>query len=213
MSTLHVILLTSILCFGVTFLSGTLLMIPSVIAVFTIGKTLLYNQFDINDSIIKNFFRVFRGALPLLRFMPINLIILINSVGILAAAQLNMPIYCLICLMIMALLLTFIFYIAGFYVFIDHKVQLVEVAFAMFFKPTFLVSLFSGMVIFTLFFQAELAKILLVCGSLFLFIIEIVIFVHMLYYKQFKGIQEDEMDVDLISYAAERWSKVKNGTK
>lgn len=206
MSIVHVILFTSVLCFGITLLSGTLLMIPSITAAFVIGKTLIYNQFDINESIIKNFFKEFKKALSLLRFIPVNLIMLINIVGIIVAAKLDMMVYSILCLVIMSLLLTLVFYIAGFYVFVTHQMTLTEVAFSMFFKPTLLVPLFSAMVIFIFFFEALIAKILLVSGSFFLFIIELIIFLHMLYYKQLSGIKEEGEYAELVKYAVDKYT-------
>lgn len=208
MSAIHVILFTSVLCFGITLLSGTLLMIPSIAAAFVIGKTLIYNQFDINESIIKGFFKEFKKALCLLRFIPVNLIMLVNIAGIIVAAKLGMMIYSVLCLMIISLLLTMIFYIAGFHVFINHKLTLTEVAFCMFFKPTLLVPIFSGMVIFVFFFQALIAKILLVSGCFFLFIIELVIFLHMLYYKQLNGIEEEGEYAELVKYTMKKYTNL-----
>ncbi len=206
MSIVHVILFTSVLCFGITLLSGTLLMIPSITAAFVIGKTLIYNQFDINESIIKNFFKEFKKALSLLRFIPVNLIMLINIVGIIVAAKLDMMVYSILCLVIMSLLLTLVFYIAGFYVFVTEQMTLAEVAFSMFFKPTLLVPIFSAMVIFIFFFQTLIAKILLVSGSFFLFIIQLVIFLHMLYYKQLNGIKEEGEYAELVKYAVDKYT-------
>ncbi len=213
MSAIHIILFTSILCFGITLLSGTLLMIPSVTAAFVIGKTLIYNQFDINESVIKNFFREFKKALSLLRFIPVNLIMLVNIAGIIVAVRLDMMIYSVLCLMIISLLLTMVFYIAGFYVFISPKMTLTEVAFCMFYKPTLLIPIFSGMVIFVFFFQAFIAKILLVSGFIFLFIIELVVFLHMLYYKQLNGIEEEGEYAQLIKYAMEKYTNLETMQK
>ena len=206
MSIVHVILFTSVLCFGITLLSGTLLMIPSITAAFVIGKTLIYNQFDINESIIKNFFKEFKKALSLLRFIPVNLIMLINIVGIIVAAKLDMMVYSILCLVIMSLLLTLVLYIAGFYVFVTDQMTLTEVAFSMFFKPTLLVPIFSAMVIFIFFFEVLIAKILLVSGSFFLFIIELIIFLHMLYYKQLSGIKEEGEYAELVKYAVDKYT-------
>lgn len=213
MSAIHTILFVSILCFGITLISGTLLMIPSIAAAFVIGRMIIYNEFDINDSLIKNFFREFKKALCLLRFLPVNLIMLFNIVGIIVAVKLDMTMYAVLCLVIIALLLTMIFYIAGFYVFVARKMTLVEVAFCMFYKPTLLIPLFSGMVIFTFFFQGLIAKILLVSGFVFLFLIEIVVFLHMLYYKQLNGIEEEGEYAGLVKYAMEKCSNLKTTQK
>lgn len=117
------------------------------------------------------------------------------------AVKLEMTMYAVLCLVIIALLLTMIFYIAGFYVFIANKMTLVEVAFCMFYKPTLLIPLFSAMVIFTFFFQGLIVKILLASGFIFLFIIELVVFLHMLYYKQLNGIEEEGEYAQLVKYA------------
>lgn len=213
MSAIHTIFFVSILSFGITFLSGTLLMIPSIAAAFVIGRMIIYNEFDINESIIKSFFREFKKALCLLRFLPVNLIMLFNIVGIIVAVKLDMTMYAVLCLVIIAILLTMIFYIAGFYVFIANKMTLVEVAFCMFYKPTLLIPLFSAMVIFIFFFQVLIAGILLVSGFIFIFVIELVVFLHMLYYKQLNGIEEEGEYAQLVKYAMEKYTNLETKQK
>ncbi|MBP3888876.1 MAG: hypothetical protein J6F30_14710 [Cellulosilyticum sp.] len=90
LNTIHVIFFTSILCFGITFLSGTLLMIPAFSAAFIMGKTLIYKEFDITDSVIKNYFLYMKSSMHLMKYIPLNSILLLNVIGTMGAGVVGM---------------------------------------------------------------------------------------------------------------------------
>ncbi len=81
LSAVHIVFFTSILCFGMIFLSGSLLMVPSLCAAFQIGKAAMYEGLDITDSFVLAFFRNFKKFLGMERFVPVNLIMLLNLAG------------------------------------------------------------------------------------------------------------------------------------
>jgi hypothetical protein len=193
LSNIHIVFFTSILCFGTIYLTGTLLLIPAFAAVFCISKDFLYKKLDINDSIIKTYFKYLKAAMKLIKFIPINLIMILNIAGMIISANLNSMLYSIICLSITAILFLLVLYIAGYYSFVDEKVDIMEVVFSMVMKPQFVLPIFIVLVLCIFFFSFTIMIILLVAGTFFLFAISVVIFINMLYYKKALG-KLDEKD-------------------
>ncbi len=187
LSAIHIVFFSSICCFGMIFLSGTLLLIPALCAAFEIGKGVLRKEIDITDSIIKTYFVEFKKALGTLRYIPVNLIFLLNVIGMVYGGLNENLMYYVVCLMIAAILLTFCLYLAGYRCFVNREFKLTEVAFACFLKPMFLIPLFAGMVLIVFYFGAVLAAILFFTGTFFLFAVEVVILIHLLYFEEMLG--------------------------
>lgn len=204
----HVVFFTSILCFGIVFLTGTLLALPAVAAAFLIGKDWLYDEFDINSSVVKTYFRYFRESLYLLRFIPVSLAMILNLAGIFAAIALQSFAYAAGCMAIFSLLATVIFYIAGYYAFVASRFYLLDAIVAMFLKPLSVVTIMIIMVLCTYFFSGTIALVLLLMGTFFLFVIEVVIFITMLYYlKITKQLDETDKFAYLVSEKRSKWQK------
>lgn len=192
-SAIHVVLFTSILAFGMIFLTGNLLMLPILGAVFRIGKDFMEKKLDINDSIVRTFFHYLNKSLRLMRFCPVNLILLLNVAGMLVAVKTEQLIFSIICLILIAFLLVFMLYIAGYYTFVDKKVNLMDVVFCMLFKPQYLIPVFVIMILCTYFASTTLGIILLFTGTFFLFALEVLVFIQMLYYRELTGgLQEND---------------------
>lgn len=208
LSAIHVVFFTSLLCFGLTFLSGMLLAIPAFAAAFQIGKDWMYDELDINSSIIRGYLGYFRESLRLLRFLPVSLVMVLNLAGILTATKLQSFIYAVICMAIFALLMTVALYIAGYNTFVSKEFKLLDVVIAMFLKPLTIVTIMIIMVLCTYFFSGTLAVILLLMGTFFLFVIEVVIFITMLYYlKLTKQLDEEDKFAYLVSEKRKKCQK------
>lgn len=193
LSAIHIVFFSSICCFGIIFLSGTLLMLPALCAAFEIGKGVLRKKIDITDSIIKTYFTEFKNALGMLRYIPVNLLLLLNIAGVMYGGLNETLMYYVVCIMITAFLLTFCLYLAGYRCFVEREFKLVDVAFACFLKPMFLIPLFAGMVLLVFYFGAVPAVILFFTGTFFLFAVEVVILIHLLYFKDMFGkLSEDD---------------------
>lgn len=193
LSAIHVVFFTSILCFGVICLSGTLLLLPALGAVFRVGKDFLYDELDVTNSIVALFFRYLKQALHLERFFPVSLMVLLNLLGIWAGTRMEKVLYSLACMVILALLLTLALYIAGYDTFAGEARSVADVVVAMFLKPLSVVTILIVMILCIYFFSGTLAAILLFMGTFFLFVIEVVIFITMLYYLKMTD-QLDEAD-------------------
>lgn len=165
-------------------------MIPSLCAAFQIGKAAMYDGLDITDSIVLTFLRYFKKSLGLERFVPVNFIMLLNLAGMYFAADAG---FTPACLVIFSMLLTLCLYIAGYAVFVDDKFRLEEAAVAMLVKPLSVLSIFTAMLLLTCFFSGMIAAVLVLMGTFFLFVAELVIFLTMLKYRQMSG-QLDEGD-------------------
>lgn len=200
LSVIHIVFFTSILCFGVIFLTGTLLMLPALGAAFRVGKDLLYDELDVTNSIVALFFRYLKQALHLERFFPVSLMALLNILGIWAAARMENVLYSLVCMVILALLLTLSLYIAGYDTFAGEARSVADVVVAMFLKPLSVVTLLIVMILCVYFFSGTLAAILLFMGTFFLFVTEVVIFITMLYYlKLTEKLDEDDKYAYLVN--------------
>lgn len=198
LNAIHVIFFTSLLCFGITFLSGTILMIPAFTAAFVMGKTMIYKEFDITDSVIKNYFSYFKSAFCLMKYVPLNILLLLNVVGIVVAGVSKMEVYAIACLCIVALIITTLIYLAAYYAFFDKDLTLTEVVICMLYRPAFSIAIFVVVVLTIFFFSALILGILIFAGTLALFFIELVTFLHIMYYKKLRGMLEGEKYASLV---------------
>lgn len=199
LSGIHIVFFVSMLTFGITFVTAGILMIPAIAAAFQMGRDQLYKKLDISDSTIGVFFHYLKHTMKLCRFIPINLIFLGNLVAAFATIQLGKTAYAVWFLCAMAFLLVLIFYLAGYYTFVDEKVRLTDLLISMFYKPQFLIPLFSIMVLVVCFFNGTVAAILFFAGAFFAFAVEVVIFIQMLYYRELLGtLDEDEEFIFLV---------------
>lgn len=200
LSGIHFIFFTSLLCGSTILLSATLLLLPALGAVFQIGKDFIDKKLNINDSIVKTYFLYLKEALILFKFFPVNLVIFLNVIGMYVAMQSNYTLYSLICLVIVSLLLVFVLYIIGYYVFVNKKVNLLETAFCMFLKPQFLIPVFIVVVVFCAFISITLLGILFFVGTLFLFTLEVVIFIQILHFKKLTGNLSEEDEYSFLVF-------------
>lgn len=165
-----------------------------------IGKDELYKDLNINDSIVKTYFRYLKSALPLIRFFPIQFVMLLNAAGMFISASSNNAVYAIICLTLVSFLLVFILYIAGYYTFISNHVNMMEVLLSMLLKPQFLIPVFAVTVLCGFFFSIAMLAVLTLAGTFFLFAIEVVIFIQMLYFRKLTGnLNEEEEYAYLIN--------------
>lgn len=194
LSAIHIVFFTSILCFGTIYLTGTLLMLPALAAGLMICKDYLYKKLDINNSIVMTYVRYLKGSLKLMKFVPINFIMILNVLGMLNAMNSDNFIYSVICLAITVILLLLILYIAGFYTFVSERVDIIEVMISVIIKPQLALPVFVILVIGVSCLSIALMFILLLTGAFFLFTLSVLIFMNLLYYKKAIGklSEEDE---------------------
>ncbi|MFT3983009.1 MAG: hypothetical protein QM697_03805 [Lachnospiraceae bacterium] len=187
MSYLHIALFVSLCCALTIVLSGTLLLLPAVAAVFRIGREILYKKEDVNESVVKLYFHYLKDSLCLMKFIGVELIFLLNLASLYLFAGQQGVLLSVAALAAAAFLLIFQLYIAGYFVFVAEKFTMEEVAFAMILRPAFLIPLFAGMVLLLFFFNLTIAVILLFTGAFFLFALQVPVFIQMLFYRKMRG--------------------------
>lgn len=204
LSGIHIVFFTSLLCGLTILLSGTILLLPAFGAIFQIGKDYINKELNINDSIIKTYFVYLKDSLTLLKFFPVNLLVILNVIGMYVAFNTNYMIYAVLCLAVISFLFLFMLYICGYYVFVDKKVNLIEVAICMVLKPQFLIPLFAILVVFNVFVSLKVLAVLLCTGSFFLFALEVVIFIQSLYFKKLNGNLSEEDEFAYLVYGKKK---------
>lgn len=181
LSAIHIVFFSSLLCFTTICLSGTILFLPAVGASFLIGKDAIYKSLDINDSIIKTYFAYLKSSMKLVKFFSVNIIVALNIMCMITMANSDHFTYSVVCLVISALLLSFMLYIAGYHTFVNEKIKLTEVFISMFTKVHLLIMVFIIMILCVIFFSGTLATIFALCGTLIVFVLEIPIFIQMMH--------------------------------
>lgn len=219
LSGIHIVFFTSVLSFLMVVLSGTLLLLPVLTAVFFIGRDVIYKVININDSIIATFLKYLRKSLKLMKYIPLQLIMILNITGMVAAARTGNLIYSILCLTITAFLLVIMLYLAGYFVFVMEaegfgnnnavsingetsklknksilcgKSLVMEVIALMLLKPQLVIPIFAGIVLSIFFFSDTLLLILCFLGTFFLVALEAVIFIQILWYKKAIGVLDEE---------------------
>jgi hypothetical protein len=191
LSGIHIVFFTSLLFFATILFSATILFLPALGAVFLIGKDVINKDININDSIIRTYCCYLKQTMKLLKLAPVNLVMVLNIIGMLITAKAGNLLYSLICLALAAFLLVLMLYISGYYVFMNETVNMIEVTFIMFLKLQFLIPVYVGMICCICFFSNTLLLISVFSGTFFIFAVEVVIFIQLLYYKKLTGILEE----------------------
>ena len=186
----HVVFFTSLLGFGLTYLSASILLLPSLYGVFYIGKEIFYGQFDINNSIIKTFWSAFKKGVALLKFLPFQLIIVVNGISVLMNTYNALMGY--FSMVVIAFLITYLIYACHYYTFVEQEVHYTDVFVYMFYNPLYLCMLFILSLLALVFINGNVLVLLLFCGSTFIFVIECFLVLHVLFYKKTLGILEEE---------------------
>ena len=86
----HLIAVLSAVCFGTIYLSLGILLIPALTSAFLVGKDVIYKQFDVYDSLSKRFFRQLKEEMHTMRYFPIQLVFVLQAVGIYASGRIGM---------------------------------------------------------------------------------------------------------------------------
>lgn len=202
MSGIHVVFFTSILCAVMILCTGTILMIPAIAALFPFGKLILEKKFNINDSVVKTYFRNLKKKLNLLRYLPINCLLILNYFGLRNALAMNMNGIAIACIVLMSFLIVLIFFIAGFSEFMDHKGDIIETVMAMFCQPQYMFPIFVLMVILLMYVNLYILIILAFCGSFFIMALEVPVFMQYLKFKMIFHIEDE--DTTQFSYLVKR---------
>ena len=176
------------------------MMVPAVTASFLIGKELIYKEYDITDSLVRKYFRYLKESLHLTKYAGINLVAALNIGGVLLGIKMGQTFYVVLCLAVTAILYTLALYVAGYDTFVDKKFTLVDVFICMLYKPGLLIPVIVVMVLLVFFFRMLIGEILLLAGAFPMLVLEIVIFIHTLHYRNLRGeLPDDDMYAHLVN--------------
>lgn len=193
LSYIHIVFFSSLMFSATVLGSLGLFLLPSIGAVFQMGKDVIYKKINVNDSTIKTYFNYFRNSLILMKFTPIYLLLLLDIAGIFLWSGMGKHVYSVLCLTLASILLAFMLYIAGYHTFIGKRADLIEVFCIMFIKPYYSILLFAGIVCVLYFASGAILLFGAFTAAFILFLPETLIFIQILTYRKITGniTQED----------------------
>lgn len=197
LSGIHLVFIGSILCFGTIYLTLGILALPALTAAFTIGKDVIFRQFDVYDSLTKRFFRETKAAMGMMKYFPLQLLAIFQCAGMFAAQKVGMPFLSYPMLICVVFVLSLIIYIITYHVFYSPKPPVTDVIIAMFYRIQYLLIIWMIVLLLTV----TLCKItFVVCffaGMLLIVLLEIVSFLDIISYKKLKG-ELTELDKEYL---------------
>ena len=194
-SMIHLCVVLSAVCFAAVFLTLGILALPALTAAFVIGKDIILRRFDVNDSVHRRFFRLLKENMSMMRYLPLQLIAVVQGVGIIACGRMGMAMfgYCLFALM--AFVLTLTVYIITYHVFCKPLPEVPEVLIAMFYKIGSLLAVWALMLIVLVMSDIKLIPIALAVGAIPLILTEAVSFIGVMSFRKASGaITETELN-------------------
>jgi hypothetical protein len=192
LSFVHLILTTSIFLGTITLFSFGVLFLPTLTSVFYLGKQLMYGNYNVYDGIFKILFKKLKEYMHMLRFFPVYIIFIMQSVGIYVAGLQGLLFLQIVLLSMGAFVLVYIFYIIGYEIFIGNGYNSFQVVIAMFYKVNYFISLWILAILGMLFFQLSAVKYLFIVGSIIALAIEVIIFLTLIPFKEVSGMSDED---------------------
>lgn len=186
MSAIHLIVVLSIVCFGTIFLSLGILLIPALTSAFIVGKDVIYKRYDVYDGLIKRFFKGLTSEIGMMRYFPLQLIILIQLAGMYAAEKVGMNFLMYLMIACISFVLTLIVYVIAYHIFYSEKPTVTEVLIAMFYRVHFFLLVWVAMLLVTTLFSVKLMGIFVLVGTIALLLVETVAFLGILGFKNLR---------------------------
>ncbi|MBP0954713.1 MAG: hypothetical protein J6M90_03595 [Oscillospiraceae bacterium] len=192
----HVVFWLSLLAFGVIYLSLGILLLPVLTSVFTIGKEIIFRQYDITDSVFKRFFGGVKNNMSMLRYFPLQILLILEGAGLYAANMTGMKVIAYFCTALMSLMLTYIIYTALCKVHFEQKCDAVTVAVIMVYSLPFMISVWLVMTLVCLFAGPAAMIVSLAAGALLLLLIQGTALVGILNFKEkTDSLTEEEKEI------------------
>ena len=202
-SAIYLISVLSIECFAVIYLSLGILLLPALTSAFLIGKDVIYRRFDVYDSITKRFFGQLKKQLVMLRYFPIQLIMIMQALGIYASNKIGSHFLLYLLIPSIAFMMTLVVYLITYHVFHKKMPEITEVIIAMFYKVQYMISVWVIMLLVLYFLRPAMLGIFLIAGEIMLLGTESVAFIGITSYKKAK----DELGEEDTEYFSEEFLK------
>lgn len=196
LSAVHLCFVMSIVCFSVTYLSLGILALPALTSAFRTGRDVIYKKYDIYDSVVKTFFKRMKTEMRMMRYFPIQFIIILQAVGIYAAGKVEMDFLVIPLVVGIASLLTLLIYIAAYHVFYSELPSVADVVIAMFYRIQYMTIIWMLMLLASVFFGTVFIAVSLFIGAIALFAVEAVAFLGITAFRKLKGeLTEEEIEL------------------
>lgn len=192
MSAIHLIFVLSIVCFGTIILSLGILLIPALTSAFIVGKDVIYKRYDVYDGLVKRFFSGLASEMRMMRYFPLQLIIIIQLAGMYAAEKVGMNFLMYLMVACISFVLTLIVYVITYHIFYSPKPSVTEVLIAMFYRVHFFLLVWVAMLLITTLFGVKLIGVFLLVGTIAVLLVETVAFLGILSFKNLKKELTDE---------------------
>ncbi|MBQ5320010.1 MAG: hypothetical protein J6K17_13020 [Oscillospiraceae bacterium] len=192
MSAIHLIVVLSLVCFGTVILSMGILLIPALTSAFAVGKDVIYKRYDVYDGLIKRFFKGLVSEIGMMRYFPLQLIIIIQLAGMYAAEKVGMNFLMYLMVGCISFILTLIVYIVTYHIFYSSKPTVTDVLIAMFYRVHFFLLVWVAMLLITTLFSVKLMGVFLLIGTIVVLLVETVAFLGILGFKNLKKELTDE---------------------
>lgn len=191
-SFIHLIFIISLFLGITTVVSGGILFLPALTAVFYLGKELIYKRYNVYDGLIKILFTKVIQHIRILRFLPVEILFIMQCIGFYMASMLQMKTLQIILLSSGAFLFVYLLYICGYEIFIGKDYTWFKVIIAMFYRINYLISLWIFTILVMLFMQLSFIKFFIIAGGLVVLTLEILVFLSLISFKQALGLLEDD---------------------
>lgn len=192
MAAIHLIVVLSLVCFGTMTLSLGILSIPALTSAFEIGKDVIYKRFDVHDSLVKRFFSGMMSEMKMMRYFPLQLIILIQLAGIYAAEKTGMQFIGYLMVACISFVLALIVYVITCHVFCKPYPTVTEVLVTMLYRVYYFILVWIVMILITTLFSLKLLGIFLLVGTAAILLVEVVAFLGVMGFKKLKNELTDE---------------------
>lgn len=184
MAMIHLVFFLSICCFGTMYLTFGILAIPSLTSAFIIGKDVIFKRFDVNDGLVKRFFSEMTANLRMMKYFPIQLLIILQAAGIYASEKTGMTylVYPMVaCISFCGALIVFA---VACRVFIETPMNITEIIIAMLYRVQYFLIIWVLMILCVILFGTIMLEIFFFAGTLLLLAVETVAFIDLLAFKK-----------------------------
>ncbi len=169
---IHVVFWLSLCTFGVIYLTLGIMIFPALTSAFSIGKEVLFGEYDTTDSVLKRFFGGIKKHIGTMRYFPMYLFFVLECAGLYAAGLTGMDILAYVCNALMGLVLTLCIFACLCAVHFEKKPDIVTVGVVMIWSLPAMLAIWLIMTLCCLFFGEIFIVISLPAGGLLLGIMQ-----------------------------------------
>ena len=186
-SMIHLVAVLSVVCVGTMVLTLGVLALPALTSAFMIGKDVILRRFDVYDSLTKRFFRQLTEELRMLRYLPLQLIAVLQAVGIFACGKVGLGMIGYVLAASMAFFLTLMVYTVTYHVFCKPLPSMPEVLIAMFYKLQNLLAVWALMLLVSLLCSIKLLAAAMILGAIPILLAETAAFIGIVSFRKAGG--------------------------